>query len=70
MEDVRSIAVNEDPRIIKRVKSIASNMGPPVDEQDARTVFAREALGQDAAGESGADDQEVEHLNQAESAAV
>ena len=61
MEDVRSIAMDEDPRVIKRVKGIAGDMRPPVDEQDARTVFAGEALGQDAAGESRANDQEVEH---------
>ena len=36
-------------------------MRPPVDEQNTRAVFAGEALGQHAAGESGADDQEVEH---------
>ena len=52
MEDVRAIAMDEDPRVIKRIKGIAGDVRPPVDEQDARTVFAGKALGQHAAGET------------------
>ena len=61
MEDVRSIPMDENACVIKRVKGIAGDVRPPVDEQDARAVFASEALGQHTAGESRADDQEVEH---------
>jgi hypothetical protein len=61
MEDVWTIPMDENPRVIKRIKRIAGDMRPPVDEQDASTIFAGEALGQHAAGESRANDQEVEH---------
>src|SRR4051794_846811 len=61
MEDMRTIAMDENPRVIKGVKGVAGNMRSPVDEQDARAVFAGQALGQHAASESGANDQEVEH---------
>jgi len=61
MEDVRAILMDENSGVIKPIKGITGNMRPPVDQQDARTVFAGQALGQHAAGESRANDQEVEH---------
>ena len=47
VEDVRPVLVIEDPGVVGLVIGIAADVRPPVDQQDARAVLARQPLSED-----------------------
>src|SRR6476661_952557 len=57
VEDVRPVFVIKDAGLVGLVIGVAADMGAPVDEQDPRTMLARQTLGEHRAGKAGADDQ-------------
>src|SRR5947208_2011689 len=59
VEDVRPVFVIEDAGLIGLVIGIAADVRTAVDQQHARPMLARQPLGEDRAGEAGADDQIV-----------
>src|SRR6476659_9600107 len=59
VEDVRAVAVDEDPGGVGLVVRVAADVRPAIEHEDALAALARESLGHDAAGETGTDDHDV-----------
>ena len=57
VEDVRAVFVVEDAGLVGLVIGVAADVRAPVDQQHARAVLARQALGKNGAGKPGSDDQ-------------
>ena len=60
MENVRPVTMDQHAGFIVMVVGVATDVRPAVDHQHALVQPGRQALGQYAAGEPGADDQVVE----------
>src|SRR4051812_7362915 len=60
MENMRPIRMNEHAVLIMPIESVAADVRSLFDDEDSRVEFARQPLGQHAAGETGTDDQIVE----------
>ena len=61
VEDVRPVLVDEHAVLVVVVVGVAADVRPLVDEQDGLVQLRGQPLRQDAAGETGANDQIVEH---------
>src|SRR4051794_27632233 len=59
VENMRSVFMVEDSRLVGLVIGIAADMRAPVHQQHARAVLARETLCENGAGKAGANDQIV-----------
>ncbi len=62
MEDVRTVRVDQDARVIVSVVGVAADVGPLVHHQHSLTELGRQAFGDHAACEARADDQRVESM--------
>ncbi len=62
VEDMRAVLMEANSIRTERVVRVARDVRPFVDHQDACSELAREPLGDRAAGQAGADHEEVVHL--------
>ena len=61
VEDVRAVLVNEDSGLVISVVGIAADMMPAIDHKHLFVTLARKPFGNNAPGETGADDEPIKH---------
>ena len=62
MKDMGTILVDQDPRCVISVIGVTAHMWSPVDKEHTLIAACRIALRKNRAGETGADDSQVEGL--------
>ena len=61
VEDVRPVAVDQEAVVVVLVVGVAADVRPVVDEENALAELGSQALGKNGPGETGPDDEVIEH---------